>query len=160
MTTRQLTGTTAIVTGASRGFGRGVAAALAEAGAQVVGVARDPAALAEVRERLGTAFTPVAADAADPVLAGQLIDAYQPGVLVLNAGAFPLPRPIQRHTWAVLSQNRTGGSPGPHPRRYLPPKPHRRIIPPCSRSDEESRSSCDLFRSPPTPRCSAPRSAD
>jgi NAD(P)-dependent dehydrogenase (short-subunit alcohol dehydrogenase family) len=105
MTTSQLAGTTAIVTGASRGFGRGIATALAEAGAHVVGVARDPAALAEVRERLGPAFTPVAADAADPVLAGQLIDAYQPGMLVLNAGAFPLPRPVQRHTWQTFSRN-------------------------------------------------------
>jgi NAD(P)-dependent dehydrogenase (short-subunit alcohol dehydrogenase family) len=105
MTTRQLAGTTAIVTGASRGFGRGIAAALAEAGAQVVGVARDTAALAEVRERLGPAFIPVAADAADPVLAGQLIDAYQPGTLVLNAGAFPLPRPVQHHTWQTFSRN-------------------------------------------------------
>jgi NAD(P)-dependent dehydrogenase (short-subunit alcohol dehydrogenase family) len=105
MTTSQLAGTTVIVTGASRGFGRGIAVALAEAGAQVVGVARDPAALAEVRERLGPAFTPVAADAADPVLAGQLIDAYQPGMLVLNAGAFPLPRPVQRHTWQTFSRN-------------------------------------------------------
>ncbi len=33
-------GTTAIVTGASRGFGRAVAAALTAAGAHVVGVAR------------------------------------------------------------------------------------------------------------------------
>jgi len=105
MTTSQLAGTTAIVTGASRGFGRGIATALAEAGAHVVGVARDPAALAEVRERLGPAFTPFAADAADPVLAGQLIDAYQPGMLVLNAGAFPLPRPVQRHTWQTFSRN-------------------------------------------------------
>ena len=58
MTTRQLAGTTAIVTGASRGFGRGIATALAEAGAHVVGVARDPAALAEVRERLGLPSPP------------------------------------------------------------------------------------------------------
>ena len=105
MTTKQLAGTTAIVTGASRGFGRGIAAVLAEAGAQVVGVARDTAALAEAREQLGPAFTPVAADAADPVLAGQLIDAYQPDTLVLNAGAFPLPRPVHRHTWQTFSRN-------------------------------------------------------
>ena len=105
MTTRQLAGTTAIVTGASRGFGRGITGALVEAGAQVVGVARDAAALAEVREQVGAAFTPVAGDAADPVLAGQLIDAYRPGMLVLNAGAFPLPRPIQRHTWQTFSRN-------------------------------------------------------
>jgi NAD(P)-dependent dehydrogenase (short-subunit alcohol dehydrogenase family) len=105
MTTKQLAGTTAIVTGASRGFGRGIAAVLAGAGAQVVGVARDTAALAEAREQLGPAFTPVAADAADPVLAGQLIDAYQPDTLVLNAGAFPLPRPVHRHTWQTFSRN-------------------------------------------------------
>jgi NAD(P)-dependent dehydrogenase (short-subunit alcohol dehydrogenase family) len=105
MTTKQLAGTTAIVTGASRGFGRGIAAVLAEAGAQVVGVARDTAALAEAREQLGPAFIPVAADAADPVLAGQLIDAYQPATLVLNAGASPLPRPIHRHTWQTFSRN-------------------------------------------------------
>jgi NAD(P)-dependent dehydrogenase (short-subunit alcohol dehydrogenase family) len=105
MTTEQLSGTTAIVTGASRGFGRGVAAALTQAGAHVVGVARDVAALEEVREQLGAAFTPVAADAADPVVAGQLIDAYRPRALVLNAGASPLSRPIHRHTWQTFSRN-------------------------------------------------------
>jgi NAD(P)-dependent dehydrogenase (short-subunit alcohol dehydrogenase family) len=105
MTTQQLSGTTAIVTGASRGFGRGVAAALAQAGAHVVGVARDPAALEKVREELGAAFTAVAADAADPVVAGQLIDTYQPGTLVLNAGAAPLSRPVHRHTWQTFSRN-------------------------------------------------------
>lgn len=105
MTTQQLSGTTAIVTGASRGFGRGIAAALAQAGAHVVGVARDPAALEEVREQLGAAFTPVAADAADPVLVGQLIDRYQPGTLVLNAGAAPLTRPIHLQTWQTFSRN-------------------------------------------------------
>jgi len=105
MTTQQLSGTTAIVTGASRGFGRGVAAALAQAGAHVVGVARDAAALEEVREQLGAAFIPVAADAADPVAAGQLIDMYQPSTLVLNAGASPLSRPVHRHTWQTFSRN-------------------------------------------------------
>jgi NAD(P)-dependent dehydrogenase (short-subunit alcohol dehydrogenase family) len=105
MTTQQLSGTTAIVTGASRGFGRGIAAALTQAGAHVVGVARDAAALEEVREQLGAAFTPVAADAADPVVAGQLIDRYQPGTLVLNAGASPLPRPVHRQTWQTFSRN-------------------------------------------------------
>jgi len=105
MTTQQLSETTAIVTGASRGFGRGVAAALTQAGARVVGVARDAGALDEVREQLGAAFTPVAADAADPVVAGQLIDSYQPGVLVLNAGASPLSRPVHRHTWQTFSRN-------------------------------------------------------
>jgi NAD(P)-dependent dehydrogenase (short-subunit alcohol dehydrogenase family) len=43
MASQELSGTTAVVTGASRGFGRGIAVALAQAGARVVGVARDGA---------------------------------------------------------------------------------------------------------------------
>ena len=105
MSENQELSATALVTGASRGFGRGVATALSRAGARVVGVARDRAALDEVRAELGGSFTPVAADATDPVVAGQLIDAYRPGILVLNAGASPLPRPIQRHTWQTFSRN-------------------------------------------------------
>lgn len=105
MSSADLSGTTAIVTGASRGFGRGIANALSHTGAQVVGVARDRAHLAEVRSELGEAFTPVVADAADPVVAGQLIDAYQPRTLVLNAGAQPLTRPIHEHTWETFGRN-------------------------------------------------------
>jgi NAD(P)-dependent dehydrogenase (short-subunit alcohol dehydrogenase family) len=100
-----LSGTTAIVTGASRGLGRGVAGALCHAGAQVVGVARDRTQLEEVRAGLGGSFTPVVADAADPVAAGQLIDAYQPRTIVLNAGARALTRPIHQHTWETFSRN-------------------------------------------------------
>jgi NAD(P)-dependent dehydrogenase (short-subunit alcohol dehydrogenase family) len=96
---------TALVTGASRGLGRGIAIALASAGYRVVGLARDPAPLAELRADLGDAFTPVKADAADPVAAGELIDAYRPAVLVLNAGAAPLSRPLHRHTWETFSRN-------------------------------------------------------
>ena len=96
---------TALVTGASRGFGRGIATALSRAGARVVGVARDRAALDELSAELGGSFTTVAADAADPIVAGRLIDTYRPGILVLNAGATPLPRPIQHHTWQTFSSN-------------------------------------------------------
>lgn len=105
MPSNELSGTTALVTGASRGFGRGIAAALAHAGVQVVGVARDGARLDEVRAELGEAFTAVVADVADPVVAGQLIDAYRPRTLVLNAGAVPLARPIHQHTWETFSRN-------------------------------------------------------
>jgi NAD(P)-dependent dehydrogenase (short-subunit alcohol dehydrogenase family) len=104
MSAKDLSGTTAIVTGASRGFGRGIAVALHAAGANVVGVARDRAPLDELRAELGDAFTPVAADAADPVAAGNLIDTYQPRVLVLNAGVSPLSRPLQEHTWETFSR--------------------------------------------------------
>ena len=69
MTTTDLAGSTAIVTGAGRGFGRGIATALAGAGAHVVGVARTGTQLDEVRGELGDTFTPVSADAADPATA-------------------------------------------------------------------------------------------
>jgi NAD(P)-dependent dehydrogenase (short-subunit alcohol dehydrogenase family) len=105
MSEHDLAGATALVTGASRGFGRGIATALCGAGAQVVGVARDRAPLEEVRAQLGETFTAVAADAVDPTLAGQLIYAHHPHILVLNAGASPLLRPLQHHTWETFSVN-------------------------------------------------------
>jgi len=105
MPEHELAGATALVTGASRGFGRGIATALTAAGAQVVGVARDRGSLDELAGELGGSLTPVQADAADPVVAGALIDKYRPSVLVLNAGAIPLPRPIQNHTWQSFSRN-------------------------------------------------------
>jgi len=100
-----MTQTTALVTGASQGFGRGIAIALAQAGTHVVGVARDAGRLADLHGQLGDALTPVTADAADPVVAGELIDTYHPRVLVLNAGARPLARPLHHHTWETFSRN-------------------------------------------------------
>jgi NAD(P)-dependent dehydrogenase (short-subunit alcohol dehydrogenase family) len=105
MSAQELSGSTALVTGASRGFGRGIAIALAGAGATVVGVARNGARLEELRAQLGDSFTPVAADAADPVVAGQLIDIYRPRVLVLAAGVPPLSRPLHQQTWETFSSN-------------------------------------------------------
>ncbi len=105
MTAAEITVRPALVTGASRGFGRAIATALAARGVPVTGVARDRGALDDLQAELGGSFTPVAADAADPVVAGQLIDACRPGLLVLNAGAAPLSRPIQRHTWETFSRN-------------------------------------------------------
>jgi NAD(P)-dependent dehydrogenase (short-subunit alcohol dehydrogenase family) len=104
MTTAQLAGSTAVVTGASRGFGKAIASALVQAGAQVTGVARDGARLDGVRAELGTGFTPVAADAADPVVAGHVIDQYQPRLLVLAAGAAPLSRPLHEQSWQSFSR--------------------------------------------------------
>jgi len=64
---------TAIVTGASRGFGRATAIALVNAGVHVIGVGRDREQLDAVRDEAGAEFTAVAADAADPVTAGRLV---------------------------------------------------------------------------------------
>jgi NAD(P)-dependent dehydrogenase (short-subunit alcohol dehydrogenase family) len=99
-----LAGTTAIVTGASRGFGRAIATALSLAGARVVGVSRGGAQLDELRDDLGDTFTPVAADASDPQLAGRLIDAHQPHTVVLCAGASPTMGPLPEQTWESFSQ--------------------------------------------------------
>ena len=68
-----LAGRTAIVVGASRGLGRGIAGALAEAGAPVTAVARDPASL----ESLANGpfdIKPAPGDASDPAVAGRLLD--------------------------------------------------------------------------------------
>jgi len=88
---------TTIVVGASRGLGRGIAEVLTDAGTEVIAVARSASGLAEVQT--------VLADATDAAAAGRLIDRYQARNLVLVAGASPLVRPIQRHTWETLSAN-------------------------------------------------------
>jgi NAD(P)-dependent dehydrogenase (short-subunit alcohol dehydrogenase family) len=105
MSTTDLTGTTSIVTGASRGFGRAIAVALAANGSHVVGVARDQAALEDLRNQLGSSFTPVVANVCDDTIASRLIAEYQPRVLVLNAGATPHAATIQDQTWNTFSAN-------------------------------------------------------
>jgi NAD(P)-dependent dehydrogenase (short-subunit alcohol dehydrogenase family) len=84
---------TAIVTGASRGFGRAIAEALTAAGLTVVGLSRfaDPPF--------------VRGDATDPDLARELIEKHSPTVLVLNAGAAPKLAPIHEQTWDEFSRN-------------------------------------------------------
>jgi NAD(P)-dependent dehydrogenase (short-subunit alcohol dehydrogenase family) len=103
--TESLAGSTAIVTGASRGFGRAIATALSAAGADVIGVARSRPSLDEVRDELGKSFTPVVADAAEPATAHRLIDQYRPRTLVLCAGSTPQMSPLQDQTWQSFSQN-------------------------------------------------------
>jgi NAD(P)-dependent dehydrogenase (short-subunit alcohol dehydrogenase family) len=96
---------TAVVTGASRGFGRAIAAALVAAGTTVVGIARGEQELRAVRDDLGDAFLPVAADATDEALAHDVLREHRPGLLVLNAGARPHMAPVQEQTWETFSRN-------------------------------------------------------
>jgi NAD(P)-dependent dehydrogenase (short-subunit alcohol dehydrogenase family) len=96
---------TAVVTGASRGFGRAIAAALVAAGTNVVGIARGEQDLRVVHDELGEGFTPVAADATDEALAQDVIREHRPSLLVLNAGVAPLMAPIHEQTWETFSRN-------------------------------------------------------
>lgn len=96
---------TAVVTGAGRGFGRAIAAALVAAGAGVVGIARGERELRAVGDELGAGFTPVAADATDGVLAEGVIREYGPRLLVLNAGVVPHMAPVHEQTWETFSRN-------------------------------------------------------
>ncbi|CAN5490851.1 SDR family oxidoreductase [soil metagenome] len=105
MTTDPFSGSTAIVTGASRGFGRAISASLVARGTHVVGVARDRSALDEVQDRLGPSFVGLAADVTDPELAPQLVAVHRPQLLVLNAGATPPAATIQDQTWDGFSTN-------------------------------------------------------
>ncbi len=105
MSTQILNQTTALVTGAGRGFGRGIATALTVAGATVVGVARTDSQLQELRAELGERFIAVAADAAAPATARELIERHRPTVLVLNAGAVPVMGPLTEQTWESFGRN-------------------------------------------------------
>ncbi len=95
---------TTIVVGASRGLGRGIATAFAEAGAPVVAVSRTVTAFPEPANGAGT-IQPEIADAGDATVAGSLLDRYEPQAVILVAGASPHMRPLQQQTWETFSVN-------------------------------------------------------
>jgi NAD(P)-dependent dehydrogenase (short-subunit alcohol dehydrogenase family) len=99
-----LDGKTALVVGAGRGLGRGIALAFAEAKSSVVAVARTGTDLDELAAGSGLVQAE-RADAADPEVAWRLLDRHEPEVLVLVAGANPVMRPLQHHTWETFSAN-------------------------------------------------------
>jgi 3-oxoacyl-[acyl-carrier protein] reductase len=94
-----LTGKKTIVVGASRGLGRGIATALADAGADVVAVSRTAPTTGHETIRYEIA------DAADATVPASLLDRYEPDVVVLVAGASPHMRPLQQQTWETFSVN-------------------------------------------------------
>jgi len=123
---RELTGKTALVTGAAQRIGRATALALADAGANVVvhyhRSAAESETLAQTIREAGTSAWTVAADLADePAAAGLLdraVEAAGPiDILVNNASIFPsdgladvtpdaLAANIQVHAWAPLVLSR------------------------------------------------------
>ena len=95
---------TALVTGASAGLGRALAAALVSRKWTVIGDGRDAAALHRASEEIG--FTAVPGDVADPAHRAALAEAVGPrlDLLVNNAstlGPSPLP-PLARYPLADL----------------------------------------------------------
>ncbi len=104
MNANDLHGTTAIVTGAGGGFGSAACRALIEAGARVVGLVRDPQIGARLRETLGDRFEPTTGDATDAELASALLATNRPRAVVLAAGAFPSPLPVQEQSWTDFSR--------------------------------------------------------
>jgi len=94
----------AIVVGASRGLGRGIAIALAQTGTPVIAVARSGSELTEIAEQAGN-IHPEIADATGPQIAGSLLEKYEPEVVVLVAGATPHMLPLQDQTWETFSVN-------------------------------------------------------
>jgi 3-oxoacyl-[acyl-carrier protein] reductase len=89
-----LEGRVALVMGASRGLGRGIAAALAREGARVAIVSRSLERLEEAATEIGERAAPFVADAADTdriaALPGEVADALGPvDILVANTGGPP-----------------------------------------------------------------------
>lgn len=94
MTAEEFTGRRVLLTGASRGIGRAVARRLVQAGADVVGTARNGVLLDDVAGELAGApgwFTPLVAELTDPAAAARLAEAVADrwgalDVLFSNAG--------------------------------------------------------------------------
>lgn len=94
----RLAGTTALVSGASRGIGLAIARALAGNGARVAMLARGEAELRAAADTLGPNAIAMTCDVGDPDaarrIAGDVADRFggAPDVLVNNAGVFSLAR--------------------------------------------------------------------
>jgi NAD(P)-dependent dehydrogenase (short-subunit alcohol dehydrogenase family) len=95
---------TAVVTGGSRGLGRGIVQALVARGVRVIALARDEAGLDALAREL-VDVEPMVADAADEKTAGRLLQERRPDLVVLCAGASALLRPLHHHSWETFSEN-------------------------------------------------------
>ena len=100
----RLVGKVAVVTGGSRGLGRGVVKALASEGAQVWAVARNEENLAALQKDVDGVRT-LAIDVTEADAAAGVFAAAKPDVLVLSAGATPHMAPVHEQTWEQFGLN-------------------------------------------------------
>jgi NAD(P)-dependent dehydrogenase (short-subunit alcohol dehydrogenase family) len=77
---------------------------IAAAGAPVVAVSRTAAEFPEPADGSGT-IQPEVADAAEPAVPASLLDRYDPGAVIVVAGASPHMLPLQEQTWETFSVN-------------------------------------------------------
>lgn len=89
---------TALVTGGSRGIGRGIVEALAAEGVTVWAMARNTERLEALKHDVQGVQT-LAADVTDAQAAAQSLRDIRPDILVLNAGATPTMAPIYQQSW-------------------------------------------------------------
>jgi NAD(P)-dependent dehydrogenase (short-subunit alcohol dehydrogenase family) len=100
---KSLQGQRAIVTGASRGLGRGIVEALVAEKMHVVAVVRDAARLESLGRELGA--EPVLADITDDDAAGRIMRDAGPDLVVLCAGAMPPLGSLHEQSWEGFSHN-------------------------------------------------------
>jgi NAD(P)-dependent dehydrogenase (short-subunit alcohol dehydrogenase family) len=97
-----VTGKRVLVTGGSRGLGRGLVELFVERGALVTVVARDGSRLRELAQRLGVET--IQGDITDERLVQTALREVKPDILVLNAGAAPKMVPLHEQTWESFSE--------------------------------------------------------
>jgi short-subunit dehydrogenase len=92
-----------VVVGASRGLGRGIVEVLAARGYEVIAVARDEKALAEVASETGART--IVADATEASTPTRILGEFAAALLVVVAGAPPVLQPVHLQTWESFSLN-------------------------------------------------------
>src|SRR5678815_1520344 len=102
-TMNELKNKIALVTGGSRGIGRGIVESLTAQGVHVWALARDAEHL-ETLKREVPGVDIISADITNPTVAADALHEVCPDILVLNAGAQPTMMPAHQMTWEQFNR--------------------------------------------------------